>query len=104
MRRSSVLLCLASIPFSALTFAETQTEKIAAVTYHITRATSPIEIDGVLDEQAWKDALTVPLAFETRPGENIPAPARTDCKLTYDDHFLYGACYAHDPKPAEIRA
>jgi hypothetical protein len=104
MRQSALLLCLALILFAAFTFAENQTAKIAAVTYHVTRATSEIKIDGNLDEQAWKDALTMPLAFETRPGENIPAKIKTDCKLTYDDNYLYGACYAHDPKPDQIRA
>ena len=40
----------------------------------VPRATSAVTIDGVIDEQAWLDALTLELNYEVRPGENIPPP------------------------------
>ncbi|HEX5760510.1 MAG TPA: DUF5916 domain-containing protein [Thermoanaerobaculia bacterium] len=70
----------------------------------VQRATSEIEVDGALEERAWKDALTFDLAFEWSPGENVPPPVETDFLVTYDDQNLYVAWRAKDPKPAEIRA
>jgi Domain of unknown function (DUF5916)/Carbohydrate family 9 binding domain-like len=70
----------------------------------VERATSAIAVDGVLDEQAWQDALTFDLNFEWSPGENVPPPVETDFLVTYDDAKLYLAWRAQDPKPAEIRA
>ncbi len=66
--------------------------------------TLPITIDGVPDEAAWQDALVIPLAYETRPAENAPAPVRTECLITYDTNHLYVAFRAFDPEPEKIRA
>jgi hypothetical protein len=73
-------------------------------TYRVTRATSQVSVDGVLDEQAWKDALTLDMPYEVDPGENIPAPVRTDFMITYDDSYLLVAFRALDPDPTSIRA
>jgi hypothetical protein len=67
-------------------------------------ATSPIKIDGVLDEAAWSHAAVVPLKFETRPKENLPPDVATEMLLTYDADSLYVGFRAHDPDPAAIRA
>jgi hypothetical protein len=72
--------------------------------WQIARTTAPIRVDGHLDDAGWSDALTVDLPYETMPGENIPAPVRTVCKITYDENSLYLAFRAYDPKPDEIRA
>jgi hypothetical protein len=71
--------------------------------YRIPRATSPIRVDGVLDEQAWNDALRVELNYEVQPAENVPAPVRTEALVTYDDRNFYVAFRAFDPEPAKIR-
>jgi hypothetical protein len=52
------------------------------VTFAITRAASPIKIDGVLDEDAWKSAAVVPLPYEWAPDENVPPPVETQCLVT----------------------
>ncbi len=62
------------------------------------------EIDGVLDDAGWKDAWTCDLDYEVRPGENVPAPVRTEVLVTYDDRNLYVGFRAYDPDPAAIRA
>ncbi|MCX6551166.1 MAG: DUF5916 domain-containing protein [Acidobacteria bacterium] len=74
------------------------------MTFDVTRATSPIKIDGVLDEGAWQTAAVVPLPYEWAPGDNVPPPVETRCLVTYDAKYLYIAFRAHDPKPGEIRA
>lgn len=70
----------------------------------VPRASSPITIDGVLDEPAWQDARRTLLDYETSPAENIPARAQTEAFITYDDEQLYIAFIAHDPDPSKIRA
>src|SRR5207247_193732 len=49
-----------------------------APVYTIPRATSPIRVDGVIDEDAWKSALRLDLPYEIEPGGHIPAPVRTE--------------------------
>src|SRR2546426_9872413 len=75
-----------------------------APVYTIPRATSPIRVDGVIDEDAWKSALRLDLPYEIEPGENIPAPVRTEVLLIYDGGGLHAAFRAYDPDPSEIRA
>ncbi|HUF78067.1 MAG TPA: DUF5916 domain-containing protein [Thermoanaerobaculia bacterium] len=68
------------------------------------RATSAIEVDGVLDEPAWQDALSFALPCEWNPGDNVAPPVETDFLVTYDDDNLYLAWRAFDPEPSAIRA
>ncbi len=76
----------------------------AAASHRIERATSPIHVDGRPEETAWRDALMVEVNCENMPGENIPAPVRTECRLTYDQDNLYALFVCQDPRPGEIRA
>ncbi len=75
-----------------------------ARSFTIARATSPIKIDGQLDEPAWRDALHYDIPYEWSPGDNVPALVHTDFYATYDERNLYVAWRAADPNPAEIRA
>jgi hypothetical protein len=63
-----------------------------------------IDIDGVIDEEAWKDATQIKINIETRPGENIAAPVETLAYLVEDGDNLYIAFDAKDPNPSQIRA
>jgi hypothetical protein len=63
-----------------------------------------IEIDGVMDDTAWADAIRVNIDVETRPGENTPAPVDTVAYLIEDGENLYVAFDAKDPEPHKIRA
>ncbi len=76
----------------------------AEAPYILPQAITGIKVDGKLDDVAWKNALLLELPFETWPGENTPAPVRTECYLTYDRSNLYIAFRAFDPEPAKIRA
>jgi hypothetical protein len=63
-----------------------------------------IEIDGVIDEEAWKDATQIKINIETRPGENIEARVETVAYLVEDGESLFIAFDAKDPDPGAIRA
>jgi hypothetical protein len=104
----SILTCLilaASAVSGFSTEAENETGAVAEPPhFQVTRAASRVKVDGVLDEKAWHQALTLELPLEIEPGENVPAPVTTDCMITYDDYSLYVAFRAYDPDPSKIRA
>ncbi|MDJ0940306.1 MAG: DUF5916 domain-containing protein [Woeseiaceae bacterium] len=68
------------------------------------RTDQAISIDGVLDEDEWRDATRIEIDTETRPGENVPAKVRTVAYLVEDGKSLYVAFDAEDPNPEKIRA
>lgn len=72
--------------------------------YSALRTTAPVQVDGVLDEAAWAGAPTFELAYETRPGENVPPPVRSEGWVAFDDRNFYFAFKAYDPEPEKIRA
>ncbi len=72
--------------------------------YTVTPATSKIRVDGVLNENAWKEALIIPLPYEFYPGENIPAEIETQCRVTFTSTHLYAGFTCADPEPRKIRA
>jgi hypothetical protein len=73
-------------------------------TFHVQPASSRISIDGILNEQAWQDAVVMPLLWEWNPGDNAPPPVKTDGLITFDRNTIYFGFRATDPRPAEIRA
>jgi hypothetical protein len=81
-----------------------QDPKLAEVPQVVPRATSEITIDGVIDEQAWQDALILELNYEVRPGENTEPPVRTTVYVTYDERHVLVAFRAYDHEPEKIRA
>ncbi|HEX7503542.1 MAG TPA: DUF5916 domain-containing protein, partial [Acidobacteriota bacterium] len=76
----------------------------SAVPAVIPRSNLPIKIDGRITEEAWKDALRLTIDYEFQPGNNTPAPVKTECLLLYDSKNIYAAFRAFDPDPAAIRA
>jgi hypothetical protein len=72
--------------------------------FEISAATGKIKVDGILDEEAWKNCQAIKLPTEWTPGENTPAPVDTDCLVTYDRRNFYIAFRCHDPEPGKIRA
>jgi len=75
-----------------------------AQTHAVSLATSEINLDGALDEQAWQDAVAIPILYEWSPGNNTPAVVETTAYVTYDTSNLYVGFRALDPDPSEIRA
>lgn len=72
--------------------------------YRIKRATGKIKLDGHLDEDAWKDALVVPVNNEFLPGENLHSEVKTECLIIYNEKSLYVGFRAQDPNPKLLRA
>jgi hypothetical protein len=72
--------------------------------FQVTRAATPIKIDGVLDDEAWKTATVIDLPYEWFPGDNLTPPVKTEALVTYDSDYLYVAFRCQDPDPKAIRA
>jgi hypothetical protein len=83
---------------------QVQSDRIESARFQVIKATSEIDVDGVLDEPAWQEAAPIPLPFEWQPGDNIPAPVKTECLVSYDLHSLYIGIRCFDPDPKKIRA
>ncbi len=44
--------------------------------YEISAATGKIKVDGVLDEEAWKNCQAIKLPYRMDPGRQHPGPGR----------------------------
>jgi hypothetical protein len=98
MVRSLCWLCLLLVPAASLAQSSSMRH------LEVRRATSPVKVDGRLDEPAWSSALVFDVPYEWQPGDNATPPVKTDFLVAYDDDNLYVAWRAFDPRPAEIRA
>ncbi|HUF84627.1 MAG TPA: hypothetical protein VMQ81_08570, partial [Acidimicrobiia bacterium] len=84
------VLVLGGMQFTA-GLARAQDAPSPVLELRVERATSPIEIDAVLDEEAWENALVVPVRWEYQPGDAIEAPVETEALVTFDEKNLYVA-------------
>jgi hypothetical protein len=62
------------------------------------------KIDGILDEDLWRQALVIRLDIETQPRENAPAPVETFVHIIENGTTLLIGFDARDPEPEKIRA
>lgn len=76
-------------------------KKNAEYLLNIKKASSPIVIDGEVDELAWQEAETASDFHMVLPMDTSYADVRTDVKMTYDDQTLYlvAICFKADPGP-----
>ena len=66
------------------------------------RATTPITIDGALDEPDWVRAPVARGFIQSDPREGEPATEDTDVRVLYDGNNLYFGVFAHDREPYNI--
>ncbi len=98
---SLVVLCIIPIPGTAN--ADSGDGSVENP-YSVPFSQSAITIDGLVSEEEWQQSLMLELPYETSPGENIPAPVRTEVFLIYGSERLYVAFRCYDPNPSAIRA
>jgi hypothetical protein len=77
---------------------------VQATNIDLPRTDGDIVIDGRMDEDAWRNAVQVELAYENEPGDNLPARVKTVAYLVEDGANLYVGFAASDPEPSAIRA
>jgi len=67
-----------------------------------TRATTPIVLDGVLDEAAWGRAEVLGGFIQSRPDRGMPATESTEARILYDDRYIYVGVELWDPEPHRL--
>ncbi|UCF38522.1 MAG: carbohydrate binding family 9 domain-containing protein [Acidobacteriota bacterium] len=72
--------------------------------YQVPEAISSIDVDGILDEDAWGSALKIELNYEISPRENVEPTVETKVLLVYDRSHLYIGFKCFDPDPSRIQA
>ena len=68
----------------------------------VQRSTSPIRIDGRLDEEAWTGAAAATDFVQGEPIEGAPAQHRTEVRVLYDEQALYVGARMYDDSPDAI--
>ena len=92
MRFLPFLLFLVLFVTCSPAFAQKKNE---AYQLHISRATSPVVVDGLLDEPAWQTPELVTDFWMVQPMDTSRARVRTDVRMTYDatNIYLSAVCY-----------
>ena len=70
----------------------------------VTAVTSPIVIDGSLDEAAWRQAPTIGDLVQRIPVAGASPTERTEVRLLYDEDNLYIGVMCHDTEPDRVLA
>ncbi|MGD8279421.1 MAG: DUF5916 domain-containing protein, partial [Gemmatimonadota bacterium] len=66
------------------------------------RATGPITVDGVLDEEVWQTAPAVDDFRQRWPVDGAESSERTEARVAYDDRAIYFGLIMHDAEPDRI--
>ncbi len=77
------------LPCFVSAFAANAQKQNGAFQYHIHKTSSPIKIDGALDEEGWQKAELATDFYMVLPMDTSKALVKTDVRMTYDDNFLY---------------
>ena len=102
MVKSSQLLFYAIILTSSLCFSQTQQQKKVL---QINRSTNKApKIDGLLDDDAWKNIQVAKDFVMRRPnnGEKELQTHKTEVKVIYDDEAIYISAMLYDNEPSKI--
>jgi len=65
-------------------------------------ATSPITLDGKLNEEIWQQAPAIVEFVQRDPAEGQPGTMRTEAHVAYDENALYVAVRAHDTDASKV--
>ncbi|WP_373065521.1 DUF5916 domain-containing protein [Gemmatimonas sp.] len=74
-------------------------ETAARPSFRATRATTPIMVDGKLDDAAWATAPVLTDFVQQLPSTGLPARFRTEVRVLYDANNLYVGAINFDPEP-----
>jgi hypothetical protein len=70
----------------------------------VTSVSGPIEIDGLLDEEAWSSAPKIGELVQRQPDTGRAPTERTEVTLLRDEDHLYVGVYAYDAEPDRVVA
>ena len=88
----TILLLLNALLLASPSLAQKKNE---AYQYHLNQVSSPVVVDGSVDEPAWQTTEVAGNFWMVLPMDTSRANVRTDVRMTYDDRNLYlsAVCY-----------
>jgi len=95
MKTRLILVACLTVPAAALAQGGPHAGQ-AAPEIRAVRLTSPIHVDGRLDEAAWANAQVVTSFTQYDPEEGKPASELTEARVMFDDDALYVGMRLHD--------
>ena len=84
--------------------APAQTVRVPGDEVRAVRLTTPLRIDGQLDEEVYAAVPPINGFVQQLPVEGVPATEDTDMWIFFDDENLYIAAFCHDSQPDRIAA
>ena len=69
---------------------------------HVIPGGETIKLDGVLDEEVWKNAEAAAKFWQIAPLDRAPATEETEVRVVQDDEALYFGIICHDSNPSGI--
>src|SRR5207253_9277867 len=76
----------------------------AGITVRATRITTPLTIDGQLDEAVYEQVQAITAFEQQDPHEGAPVSERTEAWVLYDDRNIYIVCRCYDEHPERMVA
>jgi len=94
-----ILLCICLFATTVSTAADNPRK-----TFEVVRTPLPIEIDGVLDDEAWASAPVADSFLQVNPVEGAPPTERTELRVLHDGENLYIGIRMYDSDPGALIA
>jgi len=63
--------------------------------FQVKKVTGSVQLDGILDDEIWKDVLPQTNFHQYFPSDTVPAKYDTEIYVAYDDQFLYLAAKSY---------
>lgn len=103
--KSVFILFLTFLSFIKIASQNAEQEKISRKKINATKINQPVKIDGILDDEVWKNAPIAQNFIERNPNNGKPEPEylKTIIKVVYDDTGIYFGVTMDDPKPENIQ-
>lgn len=98
MKKKTLVFLSFILFFSGLIFCQFEKFKISA-----SRTKIPPVIDGIVDNEEWKNASQVSDFTQFVPNKGEPALVKTIVKTLYDENYIYFAFICYDPEPENIQ-
>jgi hypothetical protein len=64
--------------------------------FTVRRAVDPIRLDGLLDEESWKQAEVTSELIQQFPYDTSRSVLKTEFRVTYDEEFIYVSAVSYD--------
>ncbi len=104
VRRLSIFLTLLFLLSLVTVFAQQKKipRNLPGKELHIKKAKGEIKLDGILDEEDWKEADVANNFYLNYPVDSAAAPFQSEARLTFTDHALYVSYVCYDDGRRDI--